>query len=151
MEKNILEYLTTRHKPENINSRHKQSLKLQEKIALYLTRAVGTMYAVYLTLIFIFGWMLWQSYLAKQPIDPYPFAFLLFIGSIIQLPMMSLIMVGQNLQGRHAQLRSEEEFKATQSTYQDIEKILIHLDEQDKEIAQLNKLIQNSNSAGKSV
>jgi uncharacterized membrane protein len=142
MSDSILEYLPKRHQPENINTRHRQELNLQDRMALFATKFIGTMYAVYLTCFFFLIWVIWQSLLTENPIDPYPFAFLLFLASIAQLPLMSLIMVGQNLQGKHAELRAEEEYKTTQSISKDIEKILFHLDKQDKEIGKQSELIQ---------
>ncbi len=142
MDDNILDYLPQRHQPENINTRHRQEINLQDKLALLATKFIGTMYAVYFTCFFFLVWIIWQSLLTENPIDPYPFAFLLFLGSVAQLPLMSLIMVGQNLQGKHAQLRAEEEYKTTQSMSKDIEKILFHLDKQNKEINKQSELIQ---------
>ncbi len=137
------QYRNLRHKPENVNLKHKQAFGLQDKIALFITNAVGTMYAVYFFATFMLGWMLWQTYIAKKPFDPFPFAFLLFLGNIVQLLLMPLIMVGQNLQGRHAEIRAEEEYKTTQSSYRDIEEILIHLDDQDKQMGkQLDLLLE---------
>ena len=130
--KDLVEYLERRHKPENVNAKHKSKLKFQDRIALLITGAVGTMYAVYFFALAMAGWMLWQTFFDKHPFDPFPFAFLLFLGNIIQLLLMPLIMVGQNLQGKHSEIRAEEEFKTTQSSYQDIEQILVHLDNQDK-------------------
>lgn len=137
----ILDYLPSRHKPENVNLKHRQSLGPQDKIALVITTAVGTMYAVYFFALFMAGWMLWQSHFAHKPFDPYPFAFLLFLGNIVQLLLMPLIMVGQNLQGRHSEIRAEEEFKTTESSYKDIEKILVHLNQQDKDMQKQLDLI----------
>lgn len=131
-----------RHHPQNINERHKQGLGVQDRIALVITRAIGTMYAVYFFALFMVGWMLWQSYISQQPFDPFPFAFLLFLGNIVQLLLMPLIMVGQNLQGRHTEIRADEEFKTTMTSYHDIEAILKHLDAQDQELLQQTKLIQ---------
>lgn len=37
---------------------------------------------------------------------------------------MPLIMVGQNIQGRHAQIRSDESFKIATTSYRDLEHIL---------------------------
>lgn len=143
--KELPEYLPSRHQPENVNTKHKQSLGLQDRIALLITAGVGTMYAVYFFALFMAGWMLWQSYLNQKPFDPYPFAFLLFMGNIVQLLLMPLIMVGQNLQGRHAGIRAEEEYKTTNSSYKDIERILMHLDEQDKQMKkQLNLITELS-------
>ncbi|MFH0937144.1 MAG: DUF1003 domain-containing protein [Candidatus Daviesbacteria bacterium] len=140
MAENLLDYLHLRHQPENVNVRHKESLKLQDKIALFSTRAIGTMYAVYLVIIIMLGWMFWQSTSGK-PFDPYPFAFLLFIASAIQVPLMSLIMVGQNLLGKHTEMKAEEEYKTTETIYKDIEKIFIHLDEQDKKMEKQLQLL----------
>ena len=132
----------TRHKPQNSNLLHKNSLGLQDRIALIITTAIGTMYAVYAFAIFMFGWMLWQGHLDHHPFDPYPFAFLLFIGNIIQLLLMPLIMVGQNIQGRHNEIRANEEFKTTTTSFHDIEAILKHLDEQDAKMLVQTNLIE---------
>ena len=132
-----------RHQPKNVNAIHKSQLGLQDKIAVTLTAAVGTMYAVYFFIIVLAGWMLWQVKFAAQPFDPYPFAFLLFLGNIVQLLLMPLILVGQNIQNRHAEIRAEEEFKTTESIYKDIEHILIHLDEQDKELLKQTKMLED--------
>ncbi|MFA5967385.1 MAG: DUF1003 domain-containing protein [Patescibacteria group bacterium] len=132
-----------RHHPKNVNIIHKNQLGLNDRIAVTITAAIGTMYAVYFFTLFMAGWILWQTNSANQPFDPYPFAFLLFIGNIIQLLLMPLILVGQNIQNRHAELRAEEEFKTTESIYKDIEHILTHLDEQDKEILEQTKLLKD--------
>ncbi len=122
------EYLTSRHQPENINLKHTESLKLQDRLAVIITTAVGSMYAVYFLTLFVFAWMLWQAR-SQKPIDPFPFVFMIFISNILQLLLMPLIMVGQNIQGRHAQLRAEEEFQTTKTIHKDIEKILVKLHE----------------------
>lgn len=131
-----------RHKPRNINQEHQAQLGLQDKIALNITTAIGTMYAVYFFMIALAGWMLWQGVISGKPFDPYPFAFLLFLGNIVQLLLMPLIMVGQNIQGRHAELRSDEEYKTTISSYYDIEQILDHLEAQDQEILKQSKMLE---------
>jgi len=87
--------------------------------------------------------MLWQTKVSGAPFDPYPFAFLLFLGNIIQLLLMPLIMVGQNIQARHSELRTDEEYKTTMTSYRDIERILTHLDEQDKQILRQTELIES--------
>jgi uncharacterized membrane protein len=131
-----------RHQPQNVNDRHKANLRVQDKIALAITTAVGTMYAVYFFIVGLAGWMLWQGAIAKHPFDPYPFAFLLFMGNIVQLLLMPLIMVGQNIQSKHAELRSDEEYKTTLSSYHDLEAILKHLDAQDQQLLEQTKLIE---------
>ena len=135
-----------RHQPQNINQKHQQQLGAQDKVALIITTAIGTMYAVYFFALFMAGWMLWQTYFKGNPFDPYPFVFLLFLGNIVQLLLMPLIMVGQNIQGRRAAIRADEGYKTTMTSYHDIEHILKHLDAQDEELLKhtgmLEKLIK---------
>ncbi len=131
-----------RHKPQDTNKKHLESLGLQDRIALFITTAIGTMYAVYFFGLFMAGWMLWQTYFDHKPFDPYPFAFLLFLGNIVQLLLMPLIMVGQNIQGRHAQIRADEEYETTMSSYHDIEHILARLNSQDQELLKQTKLLE---------
>jgi len=132
----------TRHQPQDVNRQHRQRLGLQDRLALLITSAVGTMYAVYFFAAALTGWMLWQGAISKHPFDPYPFAFLLFMGNIVQLLLMPLIMVGQNIQGRHSELRSDEEYKTTVTSFHDLEQIMRHLDAQDQELLRQSKLIE---------
>jgi len=87
-------------------------------------------------------WIVWQLWLDKGAFDPYPFAFLLFLGNIVQLLLMPLIMVGQNVQCRHAELRAEEQFKTTTTSYHELEQIMAHLDALDKELVRQTKMME---------
>jgi uncharacterized membrane protein len=49
---------------------------------------------------------------------------------MIQLFLMPLIMVGQNLQGRHAEARAEADFDVNTKAEREIETILLHLEAQ---------------------
>jgi len=138
----VKEPLQERYMPQNANRKHKEKLRTQDRIALGITTGIGTMYAVYFFAIFMAGWMIWQTYFVHKPFDPFPFAFLLFLGNIVQLLLMPLIMVGQNIQGKHSEIRAEEEYNTTVSSYKDLERILKHLDAQDKEILRQTKLIE---------
>ncbi|MFZ5853942.1 MAG: DUF1003 domain-containing protein [Chloroflexota bacterium] len=104
---------------------------LNARIAQRVTAAVGTMYAFYVLALFMAGWILWQSALTSKPFDPYPFAFLLFLGNIVQLLLMPLIMVGQNVQSAHADARAEADFEVNLKAEQEIEKLLQGLREVD--------------------
>src|SRR5579859_4093932 len=98
---------------------------LNQRIAIAVTAAVGTMWAFYLFAVIEFGWMGWQqSGVATFIKDPYPFAFLLFLGNIIQLLLMPLIMVGQNVQSAHADARAEADFEVNVRAEDEIEKLL---------------------------
>jgi uncharacterized membrane protein len=129
------------HKVRNPHRDVMAALPRQDRIALAITGAIGTMYAVYAFATFMAGWILLQVVLGHAAFDPYPFAFLLFLGNIVQLLLMPLIMVGQNLQGRHAQARADEEYRTVGKIFHDNEAALAHLDAQDVELLRQTKLL----------
>jgi uncharacterized membrane protein len=129
------------HKHVNPTQVVRQRMTFQDRLALVITGAVGTMYAVYVFGLFMAAWMIFQIVSGKSAFDPFPFAFLLFMGNIVQLLLMPLIMVGQNLQGRHTEVRSEEEYKTVGKTFADLETVMRHLDAQDKELVRQSGLL----------
>ncbi len=98
------------------------------------------MVAVYLFAVGMILWIIIQ-YLS-QPFDPYPFTFLICLTSILQMILMPLIMVGQNLQSRHAELRAEEQYKTTMESYEDIEHVLVRLDQTHRELLRQTHMLQ---------
>ena len=84
-----------------------------------ITRSVGTMWAFYTAAAFMALWMTLAgpSWGPLHKVDPYPFAFLLFLGNIVQLLLMFVIMVGQQVLGAASDKRAVV-------TYQDAEAIL---------------------------
>lgn len=140
-----------RHVPVNVNEKVQGTLGFQDRIALFVTTALGTMWAVYGFGIIMLAWIIWQFVLHEQAFDPYPFAFLLFLGNIVQLLLMPLIMVGQNVQSKHSELRAEESYKTTTSSFHDIEHVMAHLDALDKELVRqsymLEQLLQKNSSS----
>lgn len=88
---------------------HQQSLRLNDKIALLLTGVYGSMYFVYALVLFMAGWMVWQSITNDTAFDPFPFVFLLFLGNLIQLLGGPIIQVGQNLAGRKQEVKIEQD------------------------------------------
>jgi uncharacterized membrane protein len=145
---NLFERKRERSTPQNVNKIAQQKLGFQDRMALLITGALGTMYAVFFFAIFMGGWMFWQVVLDHKAFDPYPFAFLLFLGNIIQLLLMPLIMVGQNIQAQHAELRAEEAYKATIGSYEDAEHIMDHLNALDKELLVHRQLLAQLVLAG---
>ena len=58
------------------------------------------------------------------------FVFWLFLSNLIQILLMPLIMVGQNVQGRHSELRAEHDLAVNVKAEEEIEVILQHLEYQ---------------------
>ena len=118
----------------NANQVHRNSLSTLEKFALFITDKVGTMGFFFLMLIWTLIWMGWNVF-APEPhrFDPYPaFVTWLFISNMIQLFLLPLIMIGQNLQSRHAELKEERHFNADMVADKQITKIQTALNEQSK-------------------
>jgi uncharacterized membrane protein len=93
----------------------------------------------------IFAWTVcWTGYniiASKVPprhlhaFDPHrAFAAYLLISSLIQIPLMPLLMVGQNLQGRHSEARAEADFLVNQKALADSGAIIKRLENPDEKI-----------------
>ena len=108
--------LKKRRKPiRQVNIEHKQRLTPLERLAMPITGRVGTMGFFLL----IFAWTIvrltWNT-LAPSALrfDPFPaFVLWLFLSNMVLIFLMPLLMVGQNLQGRHAEARAERTLKST--------------------------------------
>ncbi|HEX7042566.1 MAG TPA: DUF1003 domain-containing protein [Patescibacteria group bacterium] len=117
---------------KNVNVVHRESLSKLEKLAIFVTDRIGTMGFFFIILFWTILWLGWNM-LAPTYLrfDPFPaFVLWLFISNLIQIHLMPLIMVGQNLQGRHAELRSEHDFQTDRKAEKEIETILLHLETQ---------------------
>jgi uncharacterized membrane protein len=70
--------------------------------------------------------------------------FWLFISNVIQILLMPLIMVGQNIQGRHAEARADYDLEINVKAEREVEIILRHLEYQNAIlIAMLEKMDVN--------
>ena len=135
-----LEDLKKLRKPlRNINIERKEKLTTLEKLALVITETVGTMGFFFIIFVWTVAWLLWNT-LAPVPLrfDPFPaFVLWLFISNMIQIFLMPLIMVGQNLQGKHAEARAESDFDVNVKAEREIETILLHLENQNELILKI--------------
>jgi uncharacterized membrane protein len=101
--------------------------------------------------VLIFSWtVLWLGWNMLTPekarFDPYPaFVLWLFISNMIQLFLLPLIMIGQNLQSEHAELRAETDLKINELAEIENETILIHLENQNEMILQILRNIESRN------
>ncbi len=110
----------------NVNEEHAQSLSAVERLALWITAHVGTMGFFLTILAWTIIWLSWNFLAPKQlQFDP-PTAFVLwlFISNMIQILLMPLIMVGQNLQGRHAEMRAQNDYEVNMHSEAKIELLL---------------------------
>jgi len=115
-----------------VNIEHRKKLSQLERAAIWITDRVGTMGFFLIIFAWTVAWLGWNT-LAPAAIrfDPFPaFVLWLFLSNMIQIFLMPLIMVGQNLQGRHAEARAEADFEVNTKAEREIEAILLHLEAQ---------------------
>jgi len=123
----------------NVNIRHRERLSKLDKLAVLITKKVGSMGFFMVVFTWTAVWLAWNT-LAPVHLrfDPFPaFVLWLFISNMLQIFLMPLIMVGQNLQSRHSEIRAEEDCLINKKAEIEIETILTHLENQDKLILQI--------------
>lgn len=135
----IAELKQLRVKIRNVNLEHKGGMTILERLALAIGDRVGSAEFFIIVFIWTIGWLGWNM-LAPDALrfDPYPaFVMWLFISNMIQIMLMPLIMISQNLHGRHAEARAEADFEINMKAEQEIEVVLEHLENQNNLILEI--------------
>lgn len=129
---------------QELKKKRKQILKNMEQeekktsllgsIAIWITEHVGSMGFFVIIFIWTVSWLNWNIFAPKAlRFDPYPgFVLWLFISNMIQLFLMPLIMLGQNIQARHSDLRAEADLDINMQAALENETILLHLEHQNQ-------------------
>lgn len=117
---------------KNVQEVHKESLTTLDKLALFITQRVGTMGFFFAIVTWTALWLGWNMFAPQKfRFDPFPgFVLWLFISNMIQIFLMPLIMIGQNIQGKYADLRSEHDYYTDKKAEKEVEAILLHLEHQ---------------------
>ncbi len=130
----LAEMKTSRRPVRHVNREHAKALSLLERLALFITEHVGTMGFFLIVLVWTLIWLGWNL-LAPENLQfdkPMGFVFWLFISNMLQIFLMPLIMIGQNIQARHAELRAESEYETSIKAEREVEVILEHLEYQNQ-------------------
>ena len=103
-----------------------------QRVAVWITDHVGSMGFFLLIAGWTFLWLSWNLLAppALQFDPPMAFVLWLFMSNVLQILLMPLIMVGQNVQGRHSEMRAEHDLEVNVKAEQEIEVILRHLEYQ---------------------
>ena len=132
-----LEELKKLKKPVNANIKHKESLTTLDKVAIFITSIVGTMWcAIAFTLLALLslpdaiagGKATTISWIAQ---------------TFLQLVLLSIIMVGQGLQNKHAEARAEADFDVNVKSELEVETVLQHLENQNEIMLEILKKLDN--------
>lgn len=139
----------TRKRKEIIKSeKPEQNKTFLDKLALWITLHVGSMGFFLIIFVWTAIWLGWNMLAPKEArFDPYPaFVLWLFISNMIQLFLLPLIMLGQNIQSKSADLRAEADLKINLQAELEIETVLSHLEYQNDLMLQILKHIDKQNS-----
>lgn len=145
VESKNLKKISEEYPIRNVNTIHRSRLSRLDKLAIVVTEKIGTMGFF----LIIFGWTViwlsWNIFLGPKELrfDPAPaFVLWLFISNLIQLHLLPLLMIGQNIQGKHAELRAEHDFETDKKAEKEIETILNHLENQQNLMLEILKRIE---------
>ena len=110
----------SRHAPANVNQTRTNKMNPLDRVGLVITRLVGTMIAAVL-----FTGLALISLPAAIKTHDKIIIVAWIAQTFLQLVLLPIIMVGQNLQGKHTELMADEEFQTTQTTYKDLEHLIL--------------------------
>lgn len=116
----------------NINIERREKLTALDTFALFITRHVGTMGFFLILFFWTVSWLTWNMFGPEElRFDRYPsFVLWIFISNMIQISLMPLIMVGQNLQARHAEAKAQADLEINTKAERELEVVLQHLENQ---------------------
>ena len=114
-----------------------QAVDVNGRIGAWLTRRMGSMWAFYAAAAIQLSWMALATWGPLRALDPYPFSFLLFLSSLVQLAFMLVIMVGQDVIGRAGDRRSEQTWLDAQAVLYECERMQARLTAHDRVIESL--------------
>lgn len=107
----------------NPNIVHRSHMSKLDIAALFVTKKVGSIGFFFACVILVTIPLIFtQAISIVQYIS----------SGILQLILLPLIMIGQNLQGRHAEIRAQHDFDTNVKAEKEIETILLHLEKQDE-------------------
>lgn len=140
MEKNKiipLEELKKLKKPVNANVKHKENLTALDKTAVYITSVVGTMWcAIAFTLLALVS--------LPDAVRGGRATMIAWIAqTFLQLVLLSVIMVGQNLQNKHSEARANANFDVNVKAELEVETILQHLENQNEKLEEISAKLES--------
>ena len=106
----------------NVNQEHKEKLNALDKVAISITKMVGTMWcAIAFTILALIS--------LPEAINNGTATTISWIAqTFLQLVLLSIIMVGQNLQSRHSELRADADYENNIRVKEETEILMKKLD-----------------------
>lgn len=132
----------------NANVLHRANLTALDRFAIVVANKVGSMGFFIIVFIWTVVWLGWNIFAPNTfKFDPYPaFVLWLFISNMIQLFLTPLLLIGQNLQSRHSEVRAEADFEVNTKAEKEIENMIRHLEKQDELLSKILEHLKNKTS-----
>lgn len=140
------EIIGSRKPAKNPREVRKEVLSRSERFTLFIHRRIGSLGFFFLILFWTVAWLGWNIYApVEYRFDPAPaFVIWLFASNILQLILLPVIMVGQNIEGRAAERRAQEDFEINLRAEKEISVIIAHQENQNDMLLEIMRKIERS-------
>lgn len=96
----------------DVDKEEERNLTFSEKMADKISEIAGSWTFIFISIIFLIGWMVINTFILKnQEIDPYPYILLNLILSCISALQAPIIMMSQNRASKKDSLRNQNDYK----------------------------------------
>ncbi|MHB1330859.1 MAG: DUF1003 domain-containing protein [Minisyncoccota bacterium] len=140
------EIVKSRRPLKNAFVKTQETLSATERFAVYVTHHVGSFEFFFVLIIWSLGWLSWNIFAPVEwRFDPAPaFVIWIFLSNILQLILLPLVLIGQNLENRYANMRSEEEYQLNKHTDEEGKIVIAHMENQNELLLQILRKIEGN-------
>ena len=140
----IIDLLIKEKVSKNVNSIHKETLTLANRMSDSLAKFVGSWGFVIIFIAIIIFWILTNQYVFSKPFDPFPFILLNLVLSCVAAIQAPVIMMSQNRQEEKDRIRAQNDYKVnikSELIIEDLHQKLDMLIENQRAILRKNEII----------
>lgn len=138
------EVVRVRRPIKNTIEATQRTLSGSEKLAVYIAHHVGSIHFFFIFLIWSIGWLLWNLF-APLPyrFDPAPaFVIWLFLSNVVQLILLPLILIGQNLEDRHTNIRATADYQLAKRNEEETKILIGHMENQNELLLEIMRKLE---------
>lgn len=96
----------------DVDKEEERNLTFAEKMADKISEIAGSWTFIFISIVFLIGWMIINTFILKdKEIDPYPYILLNLILSCISALQAPIIMMSQNRASKKDSLRNQNDYK----------------------------------------
>lgn len=108
----IIDMLADSSVAVDVDKEEERNLTFAEKMADKISEIAGSWTFIFISIIFLIGWMVINTFILKdKEIDPYPYILLNLILSCVSALQAPIIMMSQNRASKKDSLRNQNDYK----------------------------------------